>query len=336
MAKRIMALVIDQIRDNDFELKPCYQFKISELAEKSSLTTETLYNYVEAALLELASMTWEFQKPREKDSNDPKDYEWYVRNLLDTTKEERVGYKNGVATVLLNPQLAPYFIQIAHYSKFQVESYMHLKSWYSMRFFEILSAFRDIGEWNVSIDEYRQMMDCWQQKDVYGRVRKDKAGIPIMKYRDNAQMIDRTITEPMEELAGTKLAFDYSLVYEDGGGRRGRPKIIGLSFKLRHRETDNLPEWWFEHPVLVEAINDLRGFKVSQHNIKLYFEAIGSKETNKLVHEWQLKENTSKRIDDRAKYCNSVFVKVGKAALAREYNEIQEAVAKKFGGGSNT
>ena len=98
------------------------------------------------------------------------------------TKDERVGYKNGIVTVLLNPQLAPYFIQIAHYSKFQVESYMHLKSWYSMRFFEILSAFRDTGEWVVGLDEYRQLMDCWEQKDNYDRVKKDKKGNPVMKH----------------------------------------------------------------------------------------------------------------------------------------------------------
>lgn len=335
MAKRIMALVIDQIRDDDFELRPHYQFKISELAEKSNLAEKTIYNYVEAALRELAKVTWEFQKPRSKNSQDPRDYEWYIRNLLDTTKDERVGYKNGIVTVLLNPQLAPYFIQIAHYSKFQVESYMHLKSWYSMRFFEILSAFRDTGEWVVGLDEYRQLMDCWEQKDNYDRVKKDKKGNPVMKHPTTKDLINYTVAEPMSELAGTSLAFDYEPIYEQGGGRRGRPKIIALSFKLRHVISDTIPAEWFERPDEAKAITALRKWKVSDRNITQYLYAIGGEAIHKLIYGWQIKENSDKKIDDRAKYCNAVFVKLGKEALAREYKEIHDAVVEKLGAKSD-
>ncbi|GHB87305.1 replication initiation protein [Persicitalea jodogahamensis] len=329
MAKRIMALVIDQIRDDDFELRPHYQFKISDLASKSDLSTQTLYNYVEAALRELARVTWEFQKPRSKDSKNPKDYEWYVRNLLDTTKDERVGYQDGIVTVLLNPQLAPYFIQIAHYSKFQVESYMHLRSWYSMRFFEILSAFRDKGEWFVSIDEYRQLMDCWEQKDIYDRVKKDKKGNPVMKYPSTKDLITYTVTEPIEELKDTNLAFDYEPIYEQGGGRRGRPRIIALNFKLLHPQTDELPSEWQNHPKTAHAIEGMRRFKVSDRNLRLYAKDIGSTRILQLLREWQIKEASDKRIDDRAKYCNAVFIREGKAAQAREYKLYNKEVSER-------
>lgn len=330
MAKRIMALVIDQIRDDDYELRPCYQFRISDLASKSDLSEQTLYNYVEAALRELSRVTWEFQNPRNKDSQNPRDYEWYVRNLLDTTKDDRVGYKDGVVTVLLNPQLSPYFIQIAHYSKFQVESYMHLRSWYSMRFFEILSAFRDKGEWIVSIEDYRQLMDCWQQKDIYNRVKKDKDGTPVMKYPSTKDLIAYTITEPMDELKDTSLAFNYEPIYEQGGGRRGRPKIISLCFKLLHPQTDELPSEWQEHPKTASAIEGMRQFKVSDRNLRLYAKDIGSTRILQLLREWQIKETSDKRIDDRAKYCNAVFVREGKAALAREYELYNREVSERL------
>lgn len=35
-------------------------------------------------------------------------------------------------------------------------------------------------------------------------------------------------------------------------------------------------------------------------------------EARKLLREWQLKENSQKKIDDKQKYCNAVFVRVGK------------------------
>ncbi|HLK96434.1 MAG TPA: replication initiation protein [Hymenobacter sp.] len=57
-----------------------------------------------------------------------------------------MGIKDGVITIVLNPELTPYFVKIAgQYSTYKLDSYMRLHTWYAMRFYEILSSFQDSG-----------------------------------------------------------------------------------------------------------------------------------------------------------------------------------------------
>lgn len=319
-AKRIMARVIDQIRDDDFKLRPYYQFRIADIVTDAGITKETAYKEVQGALHELTAVTWEFESLDKS--------EWYIRHLLDTTKERAVGYKDGIITVLLNPQLEPYFIQIAHYTTHQLNNYMGLKSWYSMRFFEILSAFRDTGVWCPTVEQYRQLMDCDQEKDKKGKIKKDKLGNPKMKYPLTKDLIKYTIAEPLEELANTNLAFSYEPVYETDRMTRGRKKIIGFKFILKRKQDGKIPEFWLQNAVVSQVVAGLRTWKVSDKNIALYLEDIGTKATNKLIYDWQLKENTDDRIEDRVKYCNAVFVRMGKAVQDRLKQEIQTTLSQ--------
>lgn len=317
-AKRIMARVIDQIRDDDYKLRPYYQFRIGDIVNDSGITKETAYKEIQGALRELATATWEFES---LDGS-----EWYIRNLLDTTKERAIGYKDGVVTVLLNPQLEPYFVQVAHYSTYQLNNYMGLKSWYSMRFFEILSAFRDTGVWCPTVEQYRQLMDCWYEKDKRGKAKKGRNGSPKIKYPDTRDLIRFTMTEPLEELAGTALAFSYEPVYETERLTRGRKKITGFRFTLKRKQDGKIPEYWLQNAVVARVVAGLRAWRVTDKNIALYLEDIGTKAANKLLYEWQLKENTDNRINDRVKYCNAVFVRMGKAAQERLKQEVQAAL----------
>jgi plasmid replication initiation protein len=317
-AKRIMARVIDQIRDDDFKLRPYYQFRIIDIIAEAGITRETAYKEVQGALRELSAAAWEFES---LDGS-----EWYIRHLLDTTKERAIGYKDGIITVLLNPQLEPYFVQIAHYSTYQLNNYMGLKSWYSMRFFEILSAFRDTGVWCPTIEQYRQLMDCSEEKDKRGKVKRDKNGSTKMKYPDTRDLIRFTMTEPIEELASTNLAFNYEPVYETARMTRGRKKITGFKFTLTRKQDGKIPSYWLQNVVVSKVVASLREWKVTDKNISLYLEDIGTKTANKLLYEWQLKENTDDRIKDRTKYCNAVFVRAGQASQEKIRREVQVAL----------
>ena len=85
-------------------------------------------------------MNWEIE--------DLKTKYFSFRHLLDTTKTIandgfECAYKDGMITIVLNPALKPYFIELAHYSIYELKHYMHFTSWYSLRMFELLSAFKD-------------------------------------------------------------------------------------------------------------------------------------------------------------------------------------------------
>jgi hypothetical protein len=55
---------------------------------------------------------------------------------------------------------------------------------------------------------------------------------------------------------------------------------------------------------------------------------VGIGEARKLIREWQLKENSQKKIDDKQKYCNAVFVRVGKQII--EENKQQALSANRL------
>ena len=312
-AKRIMARVLDQIRDDDFQLREYYQLALGDITDSVGISRENAYREVEVALRELVATSWEFK--------DVENEKWQIRHLLDTTKEQPVGYQNGVITVLLNPQLAPYFIQIAHYTTYRLDSYLKLRSWYSMRLYEILAAFRDTGVWEVGLDEYRQLLDCWHQTDKRGRVLKDKDGQPRLKYPSVNDLISYTTTEPLAELADTELAFRVLPRYETARTGRGRRNIEGLRFELLHPQATTIPTAWLKNPVAGPIIEKLRGWRVSDKNIALYATTLQRAGISKLIHEWELKENSARRIDSREKYCNAAFVRAAKAILEEQKAE---------------
>jgi plasmid replication initiation protein len=312
-AKRIMARVLDQIRDDDFQLREYYQLALGDITDSVGISRENAYREVEVALRELVATSWEFK--------DVENEKWQIRHLLDTTKEQPVGYQNGVITVLLNPQLAPYFIQIAHYTTYRLDSYLKLRSWYSMRLYEILAAFRDTGVWEVGLDEYRQLLDCWHQTDKRGRVLKDKDGQPRLKYPSVNDLISYTTTEPLAELADTELAFRVLPRYETARTGRGRRKIEGLRFELLHPQATTIPAAWLKNPVTGPIIEKLRGWRVSDKNIALYATTLQRAGIAKLIREWELKENSARRIDSRDKYCNAAFVRAAKAILEEQKAE---------------
>lgn len=317
-SKRIMARVMEQIKDNDMQLRDFYQLRVSSLAEGTDLEGMAVNTQAKRALYELAAVQWEFE--------DLETGEWYLRHLLDSTKKQRVGIKDGIITILLNPELAPYFVQLAEqqYSTYKLDGYMGLHSWYSMRFYEILSAFRDTGWWEVPIEEYRMLMDCGPELDKGGQPKKDKKGKVKMKLANTADLIAQTVTGAQKELLSTPYAFDYRPVH-DTVVRRGRPKIVGLRFDLHHKQITAVPPSWVADKDAGPVIASLRSFKITDKNIALYLKAITLAGAKKLLREWQLKENSQQKIDDKTKYCNAVFVRVGKQLIADQKEEALQA-----------
>jgi plasmid replication initiation protein len=186
-----------------------------------------------------------------------------------------------------------------NYSTYELKWYMTFKSWYSMRLFELLAAFKDTGIWRVGIEELRELLDCKE------------------KYPDNKDFIKKVLAEPLKELAKTKYAFTYKALENEFKYGKGRKPIAAIEFYLNHVEPVAIPTEWYqfsdEHRnILVE----LQRFKVTEKNIIRYAKAIGLDGAKKLLKEWKEKDNSNTRIDNKEKYCNAVWVRVGKAVLA--------------------
>lgn len=285
-AKRIMANVLAMIKEDDSQLRPYYQMHISSVIANSDADA---YTKIKSAFVELSQLHWLLEDLEKK--------KFEVRHLLNTS-DINCRYENGFITIVLNPILKPYFIELAHYTIYELKHYMHFSSWYSLRMFELLSAFKDTGIWWVALDEFRQLMDCEN------------------KYPETKDLLKKTLSEPLHELDSTDLAFTYEPIFDMYALGRGRKPVIALEFRLKKAKPKNIPKEWFEFSddhknVLLR----LRTWQVSDANIIRYAKAVGMERANKLLYEWQLK---GKEIQDKAKYCNAVWVRVGKAVMGEE------------------
>ena len=286
-AKRIMANVLAMIKEDDSSLRPYYQMHISSVISNTDVDA---YTKIKAAFIELSQLHWLLEDLEKK--------RFEVRHLLNTS-DINCRYEDGYITVVLNPILKPYFIELAHYTIYELKHYMHFSSWYSLRMFELLSAFKDTGVWWVAIDEFRLLMDCEK------------------KYPNQHDMLKKTLTEPLQELEATDLAFTYEPVFDMYSHSRGRRPVIALEFQLKKARPKNIPKEWFEFTdEHKKVLLRLRTWQLTDANIVRYAKANGLERANKLLYEWQLK---GKEIQDKAKYCNAVWVRVGKAAMGEEY-----------------
>ncbi len=291
VGKRIMAMVLAQIHDNDMKLKPYYQVHVSEVVERSQMDKMSAYKQCKQALQELARQIWSIEDLGKKI--------FRPKQLVNTSTLENkdgfeYGYKDGMITMVLNPALEPYFIQMAHYSRYQLKYYMKFRSWYSMRLWEVLSAYRDTGTWYCPLEEFRQIVGCEK------------------KYKDTNLMIKKTLSEPLEDLANTDLAFEFKKVYAKYHGK-GRPPVVGLQFTLLKEKLTNdeiLKQWADhseEHEVILHELHDT--WKISKANLVKHLPSLRIRGAKKLIRQWQIKEQSNRKIDDRGKYCNKVFCK---------------------------
>lgn len=298
VAKRIVAKVFEQVKTNDHQFKPFYRIHISEVVPADA-DMSSAYKAVRQSFDELAQQVWFFE--------DEVKQKFIPKHLLDTTKTEKdegfeCGYNNGWITVVINKSLEPYLIQLVRsFTIYDLKYYMTFKSWYSMQMYEKLSHFKDTGVWYVSVEEFRKQMDC------------------VDKYPETKDLVKYTLSEPIKELEPTNLAFDYTLQKPDKIFGRGRKPVTGFHFRLKKKELRDIPMEWYEfsddHKHILLRLLD---FKVSESNIVRYAKAIGIENAKKLVRDWEMKEHSKKRIDNKEKYCNAVWVRMGKASLEKQ------------------
>lgn len=309
-AKRVMGLIASQIRE-DGGVKEYYQITADKIIQETGLDKKGVYKIMKGVVYELGNITFYLE--------DEINHTVIPRHLLDTTRfENPAGYYNGTLTVAFNPQLKGIVDHLAHYSKFELKAYVNFHSWYSMRLYELLSAFRDkpFAEWDIN--HYREWMGCGVELDRQGNPRiNQKTGKPrYMKYAQHFDAILRTTSEPLKEFKGTDLEFEVSPVYADGVGR-GRPAIKKVRFdfvKKNLSKSQKVAMWVAQSDDFKKIYERLKKYMVSDDVVFEYSGVIGKEKLNKLLHEWDLRQlpNSQNKILNPESFCNKVLRDMGK------------------------
>ena len=316
-SKRVIGLLIAQMKEEG-EMREFYHIQASDIVQATDMDRYEVYSAMRAVIFELMHVFFVFENEKEEII--------LPRHLVDTTRfENPIAYRNGVLTIAFNPTLRDMIMQLAHYSDYELSAYLRFSSWYSMRLWEILSAFKDTGWWQPSIEEYRNLMGCGYVYNARtGKLKTDKEGNPkYMKYPNTSDMIKFTTSEPLKELKGTELEFTVEPVTEKRVGK-GRPKLIAVRFNLVFHQLSNaekIERSSNDNPKFKNAVERLRKWKISDENIVKYTHVIGSERINQLLYSWQIKNTSKDPIGNPLVYCNKVFVAEGKQAIAKKMSD---------------
>lgn len=293
LSKKIMSAVMSQIKMDDKDFKSYYRFHVTDFVNEGESGTK-IYSSVRSSFDELTDLKWLFE--------DLEKEKFAFRHILNTS-DARCGYEKGIITIVLNPLLKPLFLALAHYTTYELKWYMTFKSWYSMRLYELLSAFKDTGYWEVDIDKFRALMDC---DDKYKEKGKN----------NDYKLILKTTEEAILELERTDMAFTMETIKDKPKGVAGRKSIVGLIFRLKKVQLKTVPAAWKTDPKNQKVFEKMHlKYKISEANLIKYFDVIGAKEVVDLLKIWDLKEVSGTPIENKLAYCNKVFVDKGKKAM---------------------
>jgi len=314
-AKRVMGLIASQIRE-DGEIKEYYQITADKVIQETGLDKYEVYKRMKGVVYELTNIAY-FIEDEETGRIVP-------RHLLDTTRfDNPAGYYNGMLTVAFNPHLNGIVNELAHYSKFELKSYVNFSSWYSMRLYELLYAYRDKTEIEWNIENYREWMGCGVELDREGNSRiNKKTGKPkYIKYATHSNAIERTTREPIKEFKGTELEFKVFPVYATSVGR-GRPAIEKVRFEFTWQKKspyEKIVAWIEDSKDFERVYKRLKGYKVTDTIIVKYAKIIGKKKLNDLLHEWDVRQNEVnpkfEKILYPEKFCNKVIKDVAEQMI---------------------
>jgi hypothetical protein len=155
-----------------------------------------------------------------------------------------------------------------------------------------------------------------------GEPKIDKKGkIKYLKYPSHSDMITYTTQEPLKEFVGTELEFSIEPIV-DKTSTRGRPPIVKIRFSLKFQKRsapEKLQAWCNTSETFKKTYERLKKYKVNDDLIVKYSKAIGQKEINSLLHEWDVRQVPSSKnpILNPEHYCNKVMKEVGEKAIEK-------------------
>lgn len=311
--RRVMGLIASQIKEEG-GVKEYYQMTADKVIQETGLNKAEVYKRMKGVVYELSTVCY-FIEDEETGAVIP-------RHLLDTTRfKNPAGYYDGKLTVAFNPQLKGIVDQLSHYSRYELSAYMNYSSWYSMRLYELLYAFRDKEFIEFEIEKYREWMGCGVELDREGKPRYNKKiGKPkYLKYAQHADAIKKTTAEPLKDFQGTNLEFRVSPVYATSAGR-GRPPVDKVCFEFLNKTmpaSERVKFWCSKSPVFAKQYPRLKVWKVTDENIVKYAKTLGEQGINKMLREWQIKNMPESKnpILSKEKYCNSEIIRIGELSI---------------------
>ncbi|MDK9719650.1 MAG: replication initiation protein [Rhodospirillales bacterium] len=206
--KRVVLLLLSLVRrdDNDFKT---YRIPITDIRDYLNLRTNKLYDDIKRVAESLLSRVLHI--PEDGGG-------WLKVGWVSSARYVPKGYRGAEMACLdlsFSPEMKPYLLELkAHFSSYMLQNVAGLRSFYSIRLYEILKSRRRLKSVSFNMPALRKILKV------------------ETKYQNHKDFRIRVILVAQNELARkTDLAFNFQ------EQRRGR-KVVGITFDIR----DNVPE----------------------------------------------------------------------------------------------
>ncbi|MBF0354442.1 MAG: RepB family plasmid replication initiator protein [Alphaproteobacteria bacterium] len=205
--KRILLLLVSLVRCEDKDFKT-YRIPITDIRDYLGLRTNKLYEDIKRVAEALLSRVLHI--PEEGEG-------WLKVGWVSSARYVPKGYRGAEIACLdlsFSPEMKPYLLELkAHFSSYMLQNVAGLRSFYSIRLYEILKSRRRMKNVSFNVPELRKIL---------------KAETKYGNYKD---FRNRVILIAQNELVEkTDIAFEYC------ESRKGR-KVVCVSFSIR----DNVP-----------------------------------------------------------------------------------------------
>ena len=152
-------------------------------------------------------------------------------------------YENGKFTVEIIGRAKKYFVELAKgYSNLDKRAVFSLSSQYSIRMYELLSAYLNKGSWLIELDALKHLL-----------------GIEIIQYKNYSLFEKRILIYSQKELLEhCGIYFTWEIAAKQ------RKKITALTFHIATKDKQEKVELDNEIKQTVEYINNLKPFEIAQ------------------------------------------------------------------------
>lgn len=259
-AKRIWALYLAKFEENSKKLENVF-IPISDVVDDSHIKSGDsgkIRKLIKEGIDDLASVRfWVKESDRET-----------IQSLI--KDDSGIIEGSGHIIIIPNQKLRGYYLNLKHYTPFELSMYMKVRSWYTQKFIEILSTYRDTGYWKVSIDKYRDIMAT----NIYGKNGK----LEKQKYPDLSDLIRKTTQEPLKELKGTYLEISKIERLPDKSKiGRGRKPTKYLCFYMKQKSMNKIPDEWWKNGRVNHLLKRMKeDYNMDEEKIVRYSLALGS------------------------------------------------------------
>jgi len=195
--QRLILMCISMLSPEDEEF-PTVRFKVKDIVEVLELNTEAYYHELKTILKRLLSRVLEI--PREDGG--------YI--LLHWVESAEYIPKSGEIELRIHPKLKPYLLKLKEkFTTYYLKAVIGLRSSYSVRLYELLKQYQNIGRRRFSIEELKSLL-------------KIESG----EYRRYNHFKERVILQAQRELKEkTDIYFDFREI------KRGR-KVVEIEFTI--------------------------------------------------------------------------------------------------------